>query len=102
MILSTVTVALVRAAELDATLRAQPDDETHDALMQVGELCGGLSCEGFAADLRREIEQYEAEQVAACGAWVAYGAREAAARSWLDECNSIMAPHERVMLGEAA
>lgn len=102
MKLSTETVALVRAAELDATLRSGPDDAVHDALMQVGELCGGLSAYGFVADLRNEIDSYEAEQIAAFGPWIASSAREAAAQNWLTAANGIMERHERAALAVAA
>lgn len=42
--------ALAYAATLDAR-RPHADGAAHDALMEIGELCGGLSARGFAADL---------------------------------------------------
>lgn len=94
MIRTVQAEALAYAAQLDRTLAAGPDDETHDRLLEVGELCGGLSERGFAADLTQEIDEYEASQVRACGSWIAFQAREAAAGLWLEQARPIMEPVE--------
>lgn len=68
--------ALAYAAHLDvlasrpqesAAFRSVPQDSAEDALeealLEVGELLGGLSCKGFAHDLRSHLERVEGDLI---------------------------------------
>jgi hypothetical protein len=48
------------AARLDALLH-YPDEYVEDALLAIGELLGGLSCKGFADDLRTHLDRVESD-----------------------------------------
>jgi hypothetical protein len=50
------------ACKLDALLH-YPDDDVADALLAIGELLGGLSCKGFADDLRVHLERVEQDLI---------------------------------------
>lgn len=87
--------ALTYAATLDARL-PHADGAEHDALMEVGELCGGLSERGFVADLRAWLLD-DAEGVLVGCDWSHRPADKA--RWWLARAEAEMA---RVPIREAA
>lgn len=51
--------ALAFAAGLDALAAKDKPDVVEDALLEVGELLGGLSVHGFAGDLRAHLQRVE-------------------------------------------
>jgi hypothetical protein len=53
------TAALAYARTLDARL-PRADGREHQALLEIGDLCGGLSARGIAAELRAWLEDDDA------------------------------------------
>jgi hypothetical protein len=77
-----VQAALTYAQSLDALLAYGPDPLEHDVLMQVGELCGGLSVHGFARDLLAALDRVEGK----------YSDVEWFATDWLSCAHGLMWP----------
>jgi hypothetical protein len=55
--------ALAFAAHLDALAAKDKPDAVEDALLEVGELLGGLSIHGFQGDLRAHLDRVEADML---------------------------------------
>lgn len=75
-------LALDYARRLDAMLPAA-DDDLHDALDQIGELLGRLSCDGFHADLLTAMDDLETDYRVMDEAWLA--------NDWWFKAQAIMA-----------
>ena len=79
------------ARDLDLLHRAGPDDLEGDALLNVGELLGGLSIHGFEADLAKVLD-LEAERAEEAGYHVRLSDLTYIANSWLASAKLIMMP----------
>lgn len=91
MIRTAQDEALAYAVSLDRALAGGADGAAHDALMEVGELCGGLSERGFAADLRSWLED---EDEGVLVGWDWSHRPEDMARWWLNRAREEMARAE--------
>lgn len=86
-------IALDYARSLDAML-PNADFAQHDALINVGELLGGLSCNGFHDDLMAVLDDVEGEDRLLNEAWLA--------NDWWMRARAIMAAAEAPALLVAA
>lgn len=76
------TIALAYARILDARLR-RADGRKHQALLEIGDLCGGLSARGIAADLRKWLDDEEAG--VPVGLWCVMSRRPEDKAAWWHE-----------------
>src|SRR3954462_4911316 len=90
---TTEAAALAYAATLDHAFAGTPTEALEEALMAVGDLLGGLSVHGFAADLAAHLERGTEDLLSdadACPRDYRL-AREDDAGSWLYPAQEIMA-----------
>jgi hypothetical protein len=76
------TAALAYARTLDARV-PRADGREHQALLEIGDLCGGLSARGIAAELRAWLEDEDAGVLV--GPWCILSRRPEDKAAWWHE-----------------